>query len=91
MYKKRSILSNEVSFYALCYPVQLLERLDLHKLLLVVSGVGNALEIPRYLVPCLKARKPLAVLLGVHFRLPYGKVDAVTKRRQRRHVPKQHV
>ena len=85
MYKKRSILSNEVSFYALYYPVQLVKRLDLHELLLVIPGVCDALEVPRYLVPCLQARKPLAVLPGVHFRLPHGKVDALPQRRQRRH------
>ena len=45
MYKKRSILSNEVSFYALYYPVQLFERLDLHELLLVIPGVCDALAV----------------------------------------------
>ena len=63
---------------------QIVERLDVHDLLLVDIGVRHTAQIPAKLAARLEARQPFALDLGGKFDLMQCRLDPLAQRRQRR-------
>lgn len=63
---------------------RVVERLDVHDLLLVDIGVRHTAQIPAKLAARLEARQPFALDLGGKFDLMQCRLDPLAQRRQRR-------
>ena len=70
--------------YPCDYPLNVFKRLDMDKLLLVIPRMRDAVQIPREMMPRLKAGDALAAEFSQRLYLAVRSVHTLVKRRERR-------